>query len=289
MKPYLKLIRPHQWIKNGFVLIGPLFAHRLDALTLQSAFLAFLAFCASASCVYVFNDLLDVEADRQHPTKCKRPIAAGLIQPARAWALTLLLAATAALLALVAGPWVLALVVCYWLINIAYSLRYKHVAILDVFMIASGFMLRILAGTLGLGLGVSNWLLLCGMMVTLFLGFAKRRAELLLLDGQRHDRNAVRRVLEDYSAPLLDHCISVCAAGTIVSYSLFTMSADTVRIHGTDKLIYTVPFIIYGIFRYLYLLHGHGRGNDTASDLLQDRHLIMTVGCWLGLSVWLIY
>lgn len=289
MKPYLKLIRPHQWIKNGFVLIGPLFAHRMDAFTLQGAALAFLAFCAGASCVYVFNDLLDVEADRQHPTKCKRPIAAGLVSPKVAWGLTALLAAAAVALALAANPWVLLLVGCYWLINIAYSIRFKHVAILDVFIIAGGFMLRILAGTLGLGLGVSNWLLLCGMMVTLFLGFAKRRAELLLLDGQRHDRNAVRRVLEDYSAPLLDQCISICAAGTVVSYSLFTMSAETVRLHGTDKLIYTVPFIVYGIFRYLYLLHGHGRGNDTASDLLQDRHLLMTVACWLGLSVWMIY
>ncbi len=288
MQSIIKLIRPHQWIKNGFVLIGVAFSHRWDVLTLTSAALAFLAFCLVASGVYVMNDLLDVEADRKHPTKCKRPIASGAISVTQARLLAAGLALVAVTLAWIGvSPMAAALIAAYWTMNLGYSLHWKHVAILDVFIIAAGFMLRILVGTLGLHLGVSHWLILCGMMVTLFLGFAKRRAELLLIEGDA-DRTLTRRVLEHYSPALLDQCISVCAGGTIVAYSLYTMSAETIALHHTDKLVYTVPFIVYGIFRYLYLLHGHGRGNDTASDLLQDRHLIATVFAWIGTTLWLI-
>ncbi|MEJ2059967.1 MAG: decaprenyl-phosphate phosphoribosyltransferase, partial [Gammaproteobacteria bacterium] len=156
---------------------------------------------------------------------------------------------------------------------------------LDVFIIAAGFMLRILAGTLGVGIPPSQWLLLTGLMLTLFLGFAKRRAE--LIETGDSDK-AQREVLAHYSPPLLDKMIGITATGTIMSYGLYTVSPETVQIQGTANLIYTVPFVMYGIFRYIYLLHGQGRGQDTARDLLRDPHILVTVLLWLVTVVWLI-
>ena len=180
---------------------------------------------------------------------------------------------------------VLIILVGYVLMNLAYSLRLKHVVILDVFIISTGFMLRILAGTLGVGIPPSQWLLLCGLMVTLFLGFTKRRAEIIALT---EDKTAHRKVLEHYSPVLLDKMIGITASGVIMSYSLYTMNADTIRIHGTTNLIYTVPFVMYGVFRYIYLLHHQSRGGDTAHDLVRDPHLFVVVGAWLIVTMLLI-
>lgn len=180
----IRLLRPHQYIKNGFVLLGVVFSHQWDNATLLSASLAFLAFCAMASAVYVLNDIFDVEADRLHPKKRHRPIASGAISVRAAWGMFAGLAMLSLALGSAVGYWVPALLSTYLVLNVAYSLRLKHVVILDVFVISAGFMLRILAGTVGLGIAPSHWLLLCGLMVTLFLGFAKRRAELLMLVSQ---------------------------------------------------------------------------------------------------------
>jgi len=174
MHALIRLLRPHQYIKNGFVLLGLLFATQRDAATAAHAALAFLAFCAMASAVYVLNDLLDVEADRQHPQKCRRPIASGEIKAPLAWCACVLLAGAALALGAAVGLAVPLLLLTYLALNLAYSLYLKHVVILDVFVISAGFMLRILAGTVGIGIVPSQWLLLCGLMVTLFLGFAKR-------------------------------------------------------------------------------------------------------------------
>jgi len=183
MHALIRLLRPHQYIKNGFVLLGLLFATQRDAATAAHAALAFLAFCAMASAVYVLNDLLDVEADRQHPQKCRRPIASGEIKAPLAWCACVLLAGAALALGAAVGLAVPLLLLTYLALNLAYSLYLKHVVILDVFVISAGFMLRILAGTVGIGIVPSQWLLLCGLMVTLFLGFAKRHAELMQLAG----------------------------------------------------------------------------------------------------------
>ena len=185
--------------------------------------------------------------------------------------------------------WVLLFVISYLAINILYSWRLKHIVILDVFIISAGFMLRILAGTVGLGIAPSAWLLLCGLMVTLFLGFAKRRAELLMLESSDYENsNLTRRVLDDYSPQMLEQFISVTAACTIIAYGLYTVSPQTVAIHGSDNLIYTLPFVVYGIFRYLYLLHRRSKGNDTAKDLAQDPHLLATVMAWVGITLWVL-
>jgi len=153
----------------------------------------------------------------------------------------------------------------------------KHVVILDVFSIASGFMLRILAGTIGIGIEPSEWLLLCGLMITLFLGFAKRRSELYLLPRTQN----TRQVLDDYSPALLDNFIAISAGATILGYGLYTVSEQAIRAHGHTDLIYTLPFVIYGIFRYLYLLHHQGQGGDPSRDLLTDSHLLVTLAGWL--------
>jgi len=253
--PLLRLLRPHQYIKNGFVLLGVVFSHQWGSATLVASGLVFFAFCAMASAVYVLNDILDVEADRQHPKKHDRPIASGAISARTAWALFTGLVVLSLTLGSSVGQWVLAFLSTYLVLNVAYSLQLKHVVILDVFVISAGFMLRILAGTLGLEITPSHWLLLCGLMVSLFLGFAKRRAELLMLESSGgYSRATTRRVLEDYSPVVLEQYIAVSAACTIISYGLYTVSESTIATHGSSDLIYTVPFVVYGIFRYLYLL-----------------------------------
>lgn len=281
----LRLARPHQWLKNGFVLVGLLFGHAWhDAAQVRQVLMVFAAFCLAASAVYMFNDICDRAADRMHPVKRRRPLATGALSVRVAAATSLILAAAAVALAWTVSPPALAIVAAYLALNLAYGFGLKHVAILDVFMIAGGFMLRILAGTSGVGIPPSQWLLVCGLMVTVFLGFAKRRAELLALeDGGGH-----RPVLDQYTPALLDNMISVSAAGVIVSYALYTVSEETVRLHGTDKLIYTLPFVLYGMFRYLFRLHRHGGGGDPARDLITDPHLLAAMAGWLAVTLWLL-
>lgn len=283
----IKLLRPHQYIKNGFVLLGVVFAHEWgEPDTVLAASITFLAFCAIASAVYVLNDIVDVEADRRHPTKRDRPIASGKIPIASAWAIFATAAVIALILAAMVSTWVIGLILTYLVLNVAYSWSLKHIVILDVFSIAAGFMLRILAGTLGLGIEPSQWLLLCGLMLTLFLGFSKRRAELADAAIERvPDEEGTRRVLDDYSVSLLDQFIAISAACTVLAYGLYTVSAETIALHGTDGLIYTLPFVIYGIFRYLFLLHARGAGNDTSRDLVTDPHLLATVAVWIGVTI----
>ncbi len=279
LRPCLRLLRPHQWVKSGFVFVGLLFGHAWhDRLLVLDVLLAAAAFALAASAVYVFNDLADREKDRAHPEKRHRPLAAGAVSVPQA----LLLAGACMLVALFlaqrASISVLFIVAIYALLNVGYSMGLKHVVLLDVFIISAGFMLRILAGTLGVGIEPSHWLLLCSLMLTLFLGFAKRRAELNAMAGRGGSH---RKVLDDYDPVLLDKLIGICAASTIVSYSLYTVSAETQAMHGTSQLIYSVPAVVYGIFRYLFLLHRRGGGGDPAAVLLRDAHLLAAFGGWL--------
>lgn len=279
LKPYLKLLRPHQWVKSSFVFVGLVFAHAWgDQAAVIAACLAAAAFSLAASAVYVFNDFADRERDRAHPVKCKRPLAAGTVSPAAAIALGTVCGAAGLALALLTGKTVALLIVAYLAINVAYSAGLKHVAILDVFIISAGFMLRLLAGTVGIGIEPSQWLLLCGLMLTLFLGFAKRRAELYALD--ENDAGSHRRVLDEYDPVLLDKMITVCASGSLVTYSLYTLSPQTVALHGTEQLVWTVPFVLYGMFRYLFLLHRQGGGGDPAAELFHDRQILAAVLGW---------
>jgi 4-hydroxybenzoate polyprenyltransferase len=282
----LRLMRPHQWVKNTFVLTGLLFGHAWNnPVLLTQAIIAFVAFCLISSTIYIINDIVDIEQDRHHPSKRKRPLPSGKLKVSTAASLALLLGAMALGLASFASTTVVVILLIYAVMNLAYSLKLKHVVILDVFIIAAGFMLRILAGTLGLGIPPSQWLLLCGLMVTLFLGFSKRRAEIIALSA---DKSAHRKVLQDYSPVLLDKMIVITAAGLIMSYSLYTMNPETIRIHGTENLIYSVPFVIYGVFRYIFLLHHQSRGTDTAKDMVRDPHLLTVLLGWAITTIALI-
>ena len=279
-------MRPHQWLKNSFVFTGLLFGHAWHDVHLvyQVVFAAF-AFSLISSAVYIINDMVDCEHDRLHPVKCLRPLAAEQLGMTTAGIFAALLIVSGLLLAAWVGSTVLLIIALYAVMNLAYSLRLKHIVILDVFIIAAGFMLRILAGTLGVGIPPSQWLLLCGLMVTLFLGFAKRRAEIIEL---AETKTAHRKVLAHYSPVLLDKMIGITASGVIMSYSLYTMSPETVHTHGTSNLIYTVPFVMYGVFRYIYLLHQQHGGGDPSRDVVRDPHLLLAVLAWAMATFWLI-
>jgi 4-hydroxybenzoate polyprenyltransferase len=281
-----RLARPHQWVKNTFVFVGLLFGHAWnDRGLLHASIATFVAFCLVSSAVYAINDIADREQDRAHPTKRLRPVASGVLSVRAAAGLASALLAVGVGIGLWAGPGVALCLILYVALNLVYSLEAKRVAVLDIFFIAAGFMLRILAGTMGLGIPPSDWLLLCGLMATLFLALVKRRAEVATLPdgGSEH-----RTVLDAYSPVVLDNLISITAACVILSYSLYTMSPDTVRIHGSERLIYTVPFVAYALFRYIFILHDQGRGGDPSRDLLRDPHILAAGAGWVLLTLWII-
>ena len=273
----IKLLRPHQWLKNSFVFAGLLFSQRWsDAAVLERVLLAFAAFCLASSAVYVFNDWRDRQADALHPTKRHRPFASGAVgaQAGCIWGL-LLLAGSCAL------AWgngiLLALLGSYGLLNFAYSLRLKTVPVVDVFIIASGFMLRLLAGTVAVGIAPSQWLLLTGMFVALFLGFAKRKAETFQAPASQ------RAVLAHYTPALLDTLLASTMAATLISYGLFAISLESQARHG-ERLLVTVPLVVFGLLRYTYQV-SQGRGEDVARDLLRDPWMVVTGICWVGFFV----
>ncbi len=285
----IRLMRPHQWIKNGFVFVGLVFGHAWeDAGLVAEALALFGAFCLVSSAVYVMNDVADRDADRLHPAKRSRPLAQGEV--GARWAVALCVALALAGLALAAAVSLPALLIAaaYVGLNFAYSAGLKHVAILDVFMISGGFMLRILAGTAGVGITPSKWLLLCGLMLTLFMGFSKRRAELLALTDNGNSNGAAgqRAALEGYSKVLLDRLIMISVAGAAIGYALYTVDPETIALHGTDRLIFTLPFVLYGLFRYLWVVYSKGGGGDPAWELLHDPHLIAATVGWLGATGW---
>lgn len=286
-KYLLKLLRPHQYIKNTFVLAGVLFSRQWDIYTLLQAAWAFCAFSLSASAVYILNDLSDIEADRAHPKKRYRPLPSGKVSITVARKLAIILFLATFIPTLLLKDWILvSILLAYIVMNIAYSLCLKHIVLLDVFVISMGFMLRLLAGTWGIGIAPSEWLLLCGMMLTLFLGFCKRTSELLqsaMADDTFAEKS--RRVLTEYNTAMLEQFTSITAACAIISFGLYTVSDQTIRTQGTSNLIYTLPLVIYGIFRYLFLLHRHGKGTDTAKDLFTDRHLLLTGSCWVAMTL----
>jgi len=282
----IRLMRPYQWIKNSFVLVGLVFGHGWGDPDLILAVLKlFVGFCLASSAVYVLNDVFDREADRAHPEKKTRPVASGGISVplAMIWAAILGIAGLG--LAWGVSTEAVLLVSAYVVLNIGYSAGLKHVAVLDVFLIASGFMLRILAGTLGVGIDPSRWLLGCGLMLTLFLGFAKRRAELATIDAG--DVATQRKSLAAYSLPLLDRLITICSAGAVIGYAFYTLDAETIAIHGTNQLVWTLPIVLYGVFRYLYALYRQGAGADPARDVLRDPHLVGALASWIALTFWL--
>jgi 4-hydroxybenzoate polyprenyltransferase len=282
------LIRPKHWLKN-LVLFAPLiFAKELFvADQALSVVRAFLAFCLTASAVYIINDIADAESDRAHPVKRNRPIASGRMRVRAALALLAAVAALAAVLCVGMSSQFILLLACYFALNLAYSFRLKHVMLLDVFVIAAGFMLRVLAGAYAIGVHVSSWIVLCSMFISLFLGFAKRRGELVNLKGAGTE--APRRVLRLYNVEFLEQMLTIAAAGAVISYALYTVAPRTVEVFGTDKLIYTTVFVIYGVFRYLFLIHTGEKGENPTNALTSDRPIIVNGMLWILACIYFIY
>ena len=286
MPALLRAMRPQQWVKNLFVLAPLVFAHRLaDPSLLGRALLALAAFCAAASAVYLLNDVRDREADRHHPLKRQRPIASGQVSVGLAATVALVLAAAAAGAALALGRQTLALVLAFLLLNALYTWYLKHVVILDVMVIAVGYLLRVEAGAAAIDVAVSTWLLLCTLFVAVFLGFSKRRHELLLLSERAADQ---RRVLSHYSPVFLDQMISVVTASTVICYALYAMADESVAKHGRG-LVYTVPFVLFGVFRYLYLTYQRpGHANPT-EEVLTDPPFLVNFALWALVVLGVLY
>jgi 4-hydroxybenzoate polyprenyltransferase len=281
-----RLMRPRQWVKNGFVFVGLLFANAWGQPQLRiRVLLAAIAFCLVSSGVYIFNDLMDREQDLNHERKKTRPLAAGRVSAGTAVILLIVLWIVGFGVAVLVSRTVLGLLLLYIVINVAYSIRLKEVVLLDVFLVAAGFMLRILAGTIGVGIPPSQWLLICGLMMALFLGFTKRRAELYAASGNGQSQ---RKVLDHYTPVLLDKMIVITASCVILTYSLYTMSPVTIQFHHTDALIYTVPFVMYGIFRYIYTLHTRSTGSDPSQEIFRDPHILLSILGWLAVTLWLL-
>src|SRR5215212_5588660 len=252
---YLRLVRPKQWTKNGFVLAGVVFAHKaLSTTAVAHALLAFVVFCALSGAVYAANDVLDVKEDRKHPLKRFRPVASGEISARAAFTFSFLLAASALAVSFIVLPYGVGIAaVAYLLLQVLYTTVFKHTAILDVMSISAGFVIRALAGVAAVSSPISPWLIVCTGLLTLFLGFSKRRHEIATLG-----EGAVvhRRNLQDYSVPMLDEMMNIMISATIIAYTLYTFTVyerqDQIFMMGS------IPFVVYGVFRYMLLVHRDG-------------------------------
>jgi 4-hydroxybenzoate polyprenyltransferase len=269
----IEAARPKQWIKNGFLFAGLLFAMKLlDLRSLAQATFGFLVFCAISSSGYCFNDIADVEQDRQHPRKRSRPLASGRITRAQAFAM----GGSLLVFGLVGGFLINVrfglLTLGYVALNVAYNAGLKHVVLVDVFALATFFVLRVIAGGVAIDVPISLWLYLCTILAALFLGLAKRRHELLLLGD---DAASHRQILREYSATLLEQLITIVTASLIMAYSLYTFSAE--NLPRDHSMMITIPIVIFGIFRYLYLVHQRDAGGSPEEVLLSDRPLLGTV------------
>ena len=280
-------LRPHQWVKNVLVFCGLIFSRSLlEPEAVRLSICAFLTFCFAASSVYLLNDLNDYEEDRQHPTKRHRPLAAGIISSRLVMITMLTLAFGASLNAYFINPAFAGVVVVYLLMNVAYSLRLKHAVILDVMIIAFGFVLRAIAGAVAIGAHPSVWLVLCTLMLALLVGFGKRRNELTVL---KDDATAHRACLEGYSLQFLDVMMTISAAAAVVTYAIYTMDATTAERFGSHSLVLTTPFVLYGIFRFLYLIHQKQEGGDPARLFVSDRPTLVNGAMWLMVASFVVY
>jgi 4-hydroxybenzoate polyprenyltransferase len=285
LRAILKTMRIKQWTKNGFVLAALVFDRQLtNHVSFGRSLAGFFLFCLLSSSVYIINDIMDVEADRQHPTKKNRPIAAGKLPIPIAIVATITILAITFPLAFLLSPTFFGISVFYFLLNLAYSSRLKHIPLLDVLVLATCYVLRVAAGVSLIHVErFSPWLYVVTTLLALYLGFGKRRAELSMVDGTASTQ---RKVLDGYTIPFLDQLIMIVSGTTIVAYSLYTFSAPNLPVNHTMML--TIPFVLYGIFRYLYLMQIEQAGSAPDELLLTDRPLQITILLW-GISVLIIF
>jgi 4-hydroxybenzoate polyprenyltransferase len=282
MTDLLCALRPYQWSKNLLVFAALVFALELqDREKFVAAVVAFLCFCAASSSTYLFNDIRDRDRDRQHPGKAQRPIAAGRVSVPRA-AITAAVLAVVALLGSYAVDWHLAVVIgVYLVLQFAYSLSLKHVPLVDALCVSAGFILRAMGGAEAVHVPLSSWLLMCTGFLSIFISFAKRRHEFVSLPSRGKEH---RQSLTGYSIDILDQLITISAAATLICYTLYTADIETVARFGSNRLLLSLPFVIYGIFRYLTLVHMTEEAGDPSLALVRDSRLLVTVVLW-GLTI----
>jgi 4-hydroxybenzoate polyprenyltransferase len=280
-------MRPPQWVKNTLIFAPLIFAQRVaDVAALLRVGATFLLFCLLSGGVYLINDVLDSSQDRKHPLKKDRPIASGALPPSAAAVAGGAAVLSSILAALALSRPLAAVMTAYLVLNLAYSRVLKNIVILDVMTIAAGFLLRVVAGAVVIPVAVSFWLLLCTGLLALFLGFGKRRHELVLLEV---NASSHRPILREYSPYFLDQMISVVTTSTVVAYALYTISPAVSEKLGTGHLGLTIPFVLYGVFRYLYLIHQKQSGGDPTQAILTDRPLLFTIVLWGAAVIAILY
>ena len=280
LKSLLITMRPKQWIKNLFIFTALVFAEKLFELQLLArTIIAFILFCLISSCVYLINDLADMEKDRRHPIKSKRPLASGQLKPSVAIAATIALMAASLLGSFSLSPLFGLIALAYLLIMIAYSFALKDIVIIDALTLALGFVLRAVAGAVVIAVPISPWLYVCTTLLALFLSFGKRRHELILLEEGADEHRAI---LREYTPRLLDEMIAIITSAAVMAYSLYTFSAP--NLPPNHSMMLTIPFVLYGIFRYLYLIHVKNKGGSPEELLIEDMPLIIDILLW-GIAV----
>lgn len=283
LKGYIMLARPKQWIKNLFVFAALIFAK----LVFEPAYsikvlLAFLYFCMISACVYIINDVIDAQRDRLHPKKKLRPIASGQISKTEALVFLGVLLPITVIAAFMLDISFAVVLILYFANNILYSIKVKHMVILDVMSIALGFLLRVIGGALVIKVYISPWILLCTLLLSLFLGFSKRRNELVILEN---GADSHRKILEEYSLEFIDNMLSIVTASTVMAYSLYTfMSSD-----NTYNMMLTIPFVLYGIFRYQYIIYRKKEGGSPEETVLSDIPLMLNIILWALTSIIILY
>ena len=282
----LASLRPRQWVKNLFVFAGVIFSQQLLTPRVWTAFAAFAIFCGLSGAIYLFNDVADVDKDRLHPSKRRRPVASGALPIGTAIGFGVLLLAGCLAAAFRLSPSFGLVALAYGALLTAYSVWLKHLVILDVLTVATGFVLRAVAGAVAVDVEISGWLLICTILIALFLALGKRRHEYRSLTG---DAAAHRPILAEYSEGFLDQMISVVTASTVTTYALYTMSPETVAKFHTRLLPLTLPFVLYGIFRYLYLLYRRDLGGNPSDLLVTDRGLLLDALLWMLATLAIIY
>jgi len=288
MLNYIKLVRVPQWIKNFFVFVPLLFSqHIFNKDYFIPALAAFLMFCLVSSIVYVFNDIVDIEADRVHPTKKNRPLPSGKISIQNAVITIIVFAALVGLFLPALNTKFRIFLLSYFLLNIFYTFIFKHIVLLDIFSLAAGFMLRVMAGAFVISVEVSSWLILTTMFISLFLGVMKRRSELVLINDDPNKNT--RKVLASYSLNFTDQMATIAAAGVIICYALYTVAERTTKLFHTDNMIYTTPFVVFGIFRYMFLVYMNKKGENTVEIMLTDIPMFINVVLYIAAIILIIY
>ncbi|HEX9253117.1 MAG TPA: decaprenyl-phosphate phosphoribosyltransferase [Ignavibacteriaceae bacterium] len=288
IKNYFQLLRVPQWIKNLFVFVPLMFSlHLFEADYFITTLKAFIIFCLASSFIYIINDIIDIEADAAHPKKKYRPLPSGKISKQSAWVTSVLIFVILIVLSFISPVEFIYFLAGFIILNITYSIYFKHIVILDIFSIAAGFTIRVLAGAAIINVPVSSWLILTTMFISLFLGVMKRHSELEQITES--ETTSTRKVLAEYSLTFTNQMATVAAAGVIICYALYTVSQRTVSVFGTENLIYTTPFVVFGIFRFMYLEYLNQKGENTTQIMLTDVPMIITVILYIATTVSIVY